>query len=93
MSDSPIGELLEPLSRNRDPNLTQNEHVYAICCRVEVAGDVISCEMITDHNDLLNFEAGILISFRENQNQPFAQRVDYAGPLEPHLRGQGAKMS
>ena len=31
-----------PLSRNRDPNLSQNEHVHAICCRPEAYGDVIS---------------------------------------------------
>ena len=32
----------EPLSRNRDPNTTQIEHVYAICCGPEVADTVIS---------------------------------------------------
>ena len=26
--------------------MTQNEHVYAICCRPEVAGDVISGENV-----------------------------------------------
>ena len=29
----------EWLSTNRNPNMTQNEHVYAIFCRPEVAGD------------------------------------------------------
>ena len=33
---------VEPLSRNRDPTMTQNEYVYAIYYRPEVAGDVIS---------------------------------------------------
>ena len=37
-----FSELVEPLSRNRDPNTTQNEHVYAICCRPEAAGDANS---------------------------------------------------
>ena len=37
-----LPENVEPLSRNRDPNMTQNEYVYAICCRPEAAGDVIS---------------------------------------------------
>ena len=32
----------QPLSRNRNPNMTQNEHVYAICYRLEVDGDAIS---------------------------------------------------
>ena len=35
-------EIDSPLSRNGDPNITQNRHVYAICCRPEVDGDVIS---------------------------------------------------
>ena len=39
-------ESVESLSRNRDPNLIQNEHVYAVCCRPDVAGDVISGENI-----------------------------------------------
>ena len=33
---------IEALSRNRDPNMTQNEHVHAICCRLEVDDDVTS---------------------------------------------------
>ena len=37
-----FSESVTPLSRNRDPNLTKNEHVDAICCRPEAAGDVIS---------------------------------------------------
>ena len=32
----------KPLSRNRDPNMTKNEHVYAICSRQNIAGGVIS---------------------------------------------------
>ena len=43
----PYGKLLrigwvKPLSRNRHPNMTKNEHVCVIFCRPEVAGDVIS---------------------------------------------------
>ena len=37
-------ESFEPLSRNHHPNMIQTEHVYAICCRPEVAGEVISGE-------------------------------------------------
>ena len=40
-----FSESVELLSRNRDPNITQNEHVYAICYRPEVASDVIFGEM------------------------------------------------
>ena len=55
--------------------MTQNEHVYAMCCRPEVAGDVIPGESVktSEGYALLNFEAASIISsFRENQNQPFA---------------------
>ena len=68
-------ESVEPLSRNRDPNMTQNEHVYAICCRSEVAGDVVSSENVktTECYSLLNFEAASFGSFcGENQKQSFA---------------------
>ena len=50
-------------------NMTKNEHVYAICCRMEVAGDVISSENVRtiDGYAVLNFEAASLCSFRGNQ--------------------------
>ena len=37
-----FSESVEPSSRNRDPNMTKNEHVYVIFCRPEVAGVVVS---------------------------------------------------
>ena len=37
-----VSESVEPSSRNCDPNMTQNLHVYAICCQPEVDNDVIS---------------------------------------------------
>ena len=48
--------------------MAQTEHVYAICCRPEVAGDVISGANVqtADCYTLLNFEAAIVSSFREN---------------------------
>ena len=54
--------------------MTQNERVYAICCRLEVAGDVISVENLKtiEGYAALNFEAASFSSYRENQNQPFA---------------------
>ena len=53
--------------------MTQNEHVYAICCRPEVAGDVISGAnaKTIDGYVLVNFEAASNSNFRENQNKPF----------------------
>ena len=54
--------------------MTQNEHVCAICCRPEVAGDVISDENVktVEGYATLNFEAARFSTFRENPIQPFA---------------------
>ena len=54
--------------------MTQNERVYAICCRPEVAGDVVSGENVNTNERyaVLNFEVASFSSFRENQYQPFA---------------------
>ena len=45
--------------------MTQNEHVYVICCRPKVAGDVISGEDVktVDGSAVLNFEVASLSSF------------------------------
>ena len=55
------------LLRNCDPNMTQNEHVYAICSRLEVGGDVISGENVknVEGSAVLNFEVGSSNSFRD----------------------------
>ena len=47
--------------------MTQNEYVYAICCRPEVAGDTIPSDNIKSVEGLavLNFEAASFSSFRE----------------------------
>ena len=47
---------------------TQNEHVYAICCRPEIADDVISGENVktVDGYAVLNFEVASLSSFLKN---------------------------
>ena len=47
--------------------MTQNEHVYATCCRPEVAGDVISGQNVKtiECYVVLNFEVGGFISFRD----------------------------
>ena len=51
---------------NRDPNMTQHKHAYAICCRPEVTGDVISSETVKtfDGYALLNFEVASISSVR-----------------------------
>ena len=60
----PLEPPLEPLSSHRDSNITQNEHVYAICCRPEVAGNVVSGENVKtiDGHAVLNFEIASLVS-------------------------------
>ena len=48
--------------------MTQNdEHVYVICCRHEVSGDVISGGNVKtiEGNALLNFKAACSSSFRD----------------------------
>ena len=54
--------------------MAQNEHVYAIYCRQEVAGDAISGENVktTEGYFLLNFDAASISRFPENQTQLFA---------------------
>ena len=54
--------------------MTQNEYVYAIFCRLEEAGDVISSENVKtiEGYAVLNFEAVSFSSFPEIQIQPFA---------------------
>ena len=69
-----FSESVEPLSINRDPNKTQSEYVYVICCRPEVAGYVISGGNVKSIEGyaVLNCEAASFRSFWENQIQPFA---------------------
>ena len=53
--------------------MTKNEQVYAIFCRPEVAGDVISggdAKTIEGYV-LFNLEAASKSSFRASQNQQF----------------------
>ena len=61
-------ESVEPLLKIFDSNMTQNEHVYAICCRPEVTGDVIfSSANVKTLNGyaVLNFEVASLSSSRD----------------------------
>ena len=50
--------------------MTQNELVYAICCRPEVAGDVIPGENVKtiEGYAVLNFEVASFSSFRDIKN-------------------------
>ena len=53
--------------------MTKNEHIYAIFCRLEVAGDVFSGGIVKTIEGyvVLIFYAVSISSFRANQNQPF----------------------
>ena len=72
-----FSKYFEPLSRNRDPNVTQNEHLYAICCRPEEVDDVIYCDDAETFQKYVCINlsvVGAISSFRsspENRNQPF----------------------
>ena len=67
----------EALESNRDPNMTHNEHVFAICCRPEATGDIISGENVTtiEGYAVLNFEVASLSSFRDIQNKVITTMV------------------
>ena len=54
-------------------NMTQNEHVYAICCRPDVAGDVISGENVKtiEGYAVLNYEVASFNSYRDIKKKSF----------------------
>ena len=66
-------ESVELLSRNCDPNMTQNEHVCVICCRPEVGCDVISGEKVETVLGyiVVNFEVAISSRFRDIKKNHF----------------------
>ena len=53
--------------------MTQNEHAYAICCRTEVANDVISGRNVktTEGYIVVNFEIASSSSFRDFSKRLF----------------------
>ena len=71
--------MVELLSRNRDPNLTQNLHVNLhvcmICCRPEVVYDVISGRNVSTIEGylLVNFEVASSSSFRDTEKKSFRE--------------------
>ena len=58
--------------------MTQDEHVYAICCLPEVDGDVISCENVKtiEGYAVLNFEVDRFSSFRDIQTNHFVTAAE-----------------
>ena len=75
MKDLP--KYIEMLPRNRDPNMTQNGHVYAICCRPEVDCDVISWLHVVGYV-VANSEVASSSSFRDSvlKKNHFATEAD-----------------
>ena len=61
-----FSESFEPLSRNRDPNMTQNLHVCTICFRPEVVYGVISGRKVktVEGYPVVRFEVASSNSFR-----------------------------
>ena len=69
---------IEPLSGNRDPKTTQNEHVYAIFCRPEVYDDVIA------GNDVYTFRQYACVNLTAGQLEPnfLGQRAKLSHKLQ-----------
>ena len=83
-----FSESVEPLSRNRDPNMTHNEYVYAICCRPEVDGDVISSEnaKTIEGYAVLNLEIASFSSFPDIPKNNFVTAADgFAQEPQPNI--------
>ena len=55
----------EPLSRNRDPNMTPKWHVWAICRRPEV-----DCDLISDR-DVKTFAGNVVANFEVASSNSF----------------------
>ena len=89
-----FSELVESLLRNRDPNLTQNEHVYAICCRPEVADVVLSSENIKTivGYAVLNIEVASISSIRDIQKNPFAT-TEAAADIDNSIKRKRIRVS
>ena len=68
-----FSESVEPLLRNCYPNMTQNERVYTICCRPEVAGDVLSGANVKSIEGyaLLTYEFANSSNFRDIKKNYF----------------------
>ena len=64
---------VEPLSRHQDLDMTQNEHVYAMCCPPEVAGDFIYGRNIKTAESYVvaNFEIASSSSFWDIKENHF----------------------
>ena len=58
--------------------MTQNLHIYAICCRLKATGDVISSENVKtiEGYTVLIFEVAIFSGFQYNKNNHFVTAAE-----------------
>ena len=68
--------------------MTQNEYVYAVCCRPEVAGGVISSENVKtlEVYAVLNFEVASFSSFRDIKKNHFVTADIYESIRQKRIR-------
>ena len=60
--------------------MTQNEHVYVLCCRPEETGEAVSSENVrtVEGYVVLNFEVASFSSFRDIQKIQFVTAAEAA---------------
>ena len=78
--------------------MTKIEDVYAICCRLEAAGDVISVESVKTVAGyvVLNFEVGSSSSFRDIKKHHFvtpAAAEAGAADIDDSIKRQRIRLS
>ena len=72
-----ILEILLTFIKKSDQEMTKNDHVYANCCRPEVAGNVISGRNVKtiENYVLVNFEVASSSSFRDRLKNQFPTTI------------------
>ena len=75
--------------------MTQNEYVYAICCWLEEAGDVISREVVETMEGYatLTFEVACFGSFRDIKKKPFVTAAEAAADIKDRIKRKGIRVS
>ena len=75
--------------------MTQNEHVYAICRRPDVAGDAFSGENVKtiDGYVVLKFEVASFSRFRDIPKNHFLTVAEAAADFDDSIRRKGMRVS
>ena len=68
--------------------MTQNESIYAICCRPEIVGDIISGEIvkIVERYAMLNLEVASFSTFRDIQKNHFVTAAEAAADIDDRIK-------